>query len=124
MNNRVTRLCLIAAYCFMSWRMAVELISHPAAKDHASSILGLGFVLLVPIALFLTSLRLVPIAGMSGPLLGSCDQARRRAQPPLRQRQQSEQQQGIERPAATTAGSGRLSRNRLRNVDLGSRRYR
>jgi len=62
----------------MSWRMAVELISHPAAKDHASSILGLGFVLLVLIALFLSSLRLVPIAGMSGPLLGNCDQARRR----------------------------------------------
>ena len=53
MNNRITRLCLIAAYCLMSWRMAVEVISHPEAKDHASSILGLGFCLLILIALLL-----------------------------------------------------------------------
>ena len=33
--------------------MAVEVISHPEAKDHASSILGLGFVLVVLIALSL-----------------------------------------------------------------------
>jgi len=33
--------------------MAVEVISHPDAKDHASSILGLGFCLLILIALIL-----------------------------------------------------------------------
>jgi hypothetical protein len=53
MNDRIARLCLIAAYCLMSWRMAVEVISHPEAKDHASSILGLGFCLLILIALLL-----------------------------------------------------------------------
>src|SRR5438105_12521557 len=53
MNRSAVRLCLIAALCLMSLNVATEVIRHPETKDHASSILGLGFCLVILIALVL-----------------------------------------------------------------------
>jgi len=72
MNRSAVRLCLIAALCVMSLNMATEVITHPEANDHASSILGLGFCLVILIALIL--LRppvLVQVAGTLSALIAA-----------------------------------------------------
>jgi hypothetical protein len=51
MNDIANRTLLIASYCVMSTNMAIEVIAHPDAKDHGGSIVGLGFCLLILIAL-------------------------------------------------------------------------
>jgi hypothetical protein len=51
MAHLAIRLILIAMYCLMSLDMAIEVVSHPEARDHAASILGLGFCLLILVAL-------------------------------------------------------------------------
>jgi hypothetical protein len=53
MNDLANRTLLVASYIVMSTNMAIELIAHPSAKDHASSILGLGFCLVILAALLL-----------------------------------------------------------------------
>jgi|SRR5215469_14495231 len=53
MNDLANRTLLIASYCIMSTNMAIEVIAHPDAKDHNSSILGLAFCLLILAALLL-----------------------------------------------------------------------
>ena len=51
MNDIANRTLLIASYCVMSTNMAIEVIAHPDAKDHSGSIIGLGFCLLILLAL-------------------------------------------------------------------------
>ena len=52
MRDLANRTLLIASYCVMSTNMAIEVIAHPNAKDHNSSILGLAFCLVILAALF------------------------------------------------------------------------
>ncbi len=51
MNDLANRTLLVASYLVMSTNMAIELIAHPSAKDHSSSILGLVFCLVILTAL-------------------------------------------------------------------------
>jgi uncharacterized membrane protein len=45
------RILLVASYCLMSINMAIEVVVHPDARDHAGSITGLGFCVATLIAL-------------------------------------------------------------------------
>ncbi len=51
MRGIANRTLLVASYLVMSTNMAIEVIAHPEAKDHTGSILGLGFCLLILVAL-------------------------------------------------------------------------
>jgi hypothetical protein len=51
MNDLANRTLLIASYLVMSTNMAIELVAHPAAKDHVASSLGLGFCVIILAAL-------------------------------------------------------------------------
>jgi hypothetical protein len=53
MNDLANRTLLVASFLVMSTNMAIELAAHPDAKDHAASILGLGFCLVILAALLL-----------------------------------------------------------------------
>ena len=53
MNDIANRSLLLASYGVMSVNMALELVAHPGAKDHNSSILGLLFYLVILAALYL-----------------------------------------------------------------------
>jgi hypothetical protein len=46
-----SRILLIASYCVMAITMAIEVVSHPQAKDHVASITGLGFCVVTLVAL-------------------------------------------------------------------------
>ena len=45
------RILLIASYCLTAITMAIEVVSHPDAKDHVASITGLGFCVVTLVAL-------------------------------------------------------------------------
>lgn len=51
MANLANRSLLIASYCIISVNLAIELIAHPRATDHADSVVGLVLCLLVLVAL-------------------------------------------------------------------------